>query len=382
MREVGARAYVIADEVDDGYSDPCVVSLPSWQEGHGPLRRFVMKLGLRLAPTAVDLKLTSTLLLSTISRLHRDAGLQVFEMEEAHGTVGELAKRSCVPVVVRLHGPWFTTGFMVKGVTRSDFEARVRRERKAIQRAAGVSAVSQDVLARVRSFYGLDLPDATVVPNPVEPVGRDQQWSPTTCDPNRLLFVGRFDRHKGADVLIKSFAQVLRQRPQTKLTFVGPDPGLLDDTRRAWTLPQFVQQHLPEPWMQAQFEWLGPRSRSEVLTLRRAAFATVVSSRYETFSLTTLEAMAAGCPLVAADVGGIHEIVHHERNGLLFRAGDAEDLAKKLLLMMGHRGMAESLGRQAAVHTSENYSPVEIARRTLAFYREVLERRHSRMGMH
>jgi glycosyltransferase involved in cell wall biosynthesis len=101
---------------------------------------------------------------------------------------------------------------------------------------------------------------------------------------------------------------------------------------------------------------------------------TAVCSRYENFPNVVLEAMARGCPLVAPEVGGVPEIVQDGRNGLLFRPGDAADLAQKLLALLGNPSLAEKLGRQGAVDCSERYDPDKLAEKTIAFYRQVIER--------
>lgn len=376
IRQAGARAYVTAIEVEATCSDKYVLCYSDWQEHYSALGRAMVKIGWRLAPRRVDLRLDAGALLRAIRQLHREAGLEVFEMEEAHGTAGLIAKSSPVPIVVRLHGPWLTTGLMVKGVTKRDFKDRVRREYRAIRLAPGVSAVSRDVLQRVRDYYELDLPDAVVIPNPIAPIPADRQWLPRGYDPDRILFVGRFDRHKGGDIAIRAFAEVLQHRPQARLVFVGPDRGCIDDHRRVWSLPEYVQHQLSAPWMRGRFEWLGLRSPGEIHELRRTCGVAIVPSRYESFSMVTLESMAAGCPVIAANVGGMAELVRHGRNGLLFRMGDSVDLADQILSLMSRPGMAQALGRQAAMDAAENYNPNTVARRSLSFYRDVMDRFH------
>ena len=51
-------------------------------------------------------------------------------------------------------------------------------------------------------------------------------WHLDTCDKNTILFVGRFDVRKGADIVLKAFRLILKAFPSAKLIFVGPDVGL------------------------------------------------------------------------------------------------------------------------------------------------------------
>ncbi len=108
--------------------------------------------------------------------------------------------------------------------------------------------------------------------------------------------------------------------------------------------------------------------------LRRNSLMTMVSSRYETFPMTALEAMAMGCPLVVSEAGGLGEIIQDGRNGLLCRAGDAKALAEKTLRLLKDHALAARIARQAAVDCQTRYNPEWVARQSLDFYRRVLDR--------
>lgn len=82
----------------------------------------------------------------------------------------------------------------------------------------------------------------------------------------------------------------------------------------------------------------------------------------------------AGCPVVAADAGALPELVQDDRNGLLARAGDAEELADKILALLNDPPRAQRLGRQAAQDASDRYAPRVVAEKMLEFYRRVVRR--------
>ena len=98
----------------------------------------------------------------------------------------------------------------------------------------------------------------------------------------------------------------------------------------------------------------------------------MVPSRYETFGLTAAEAMLAGCPLVVGGAGALTELVEPGRNGLVARAGDADDLAEKVLSLLRDPQHAAALGRQAAIDAAGKYSPAVVANATMQFYRSLL----------
>jgi glycosyltransferase involved in cell wall biosynthesis len=84
--------------------------------------------------------------------------------------------------------------------------------------------------------------------------------------------------------------------------------------------------------------------------------------------------MMAGCPLVVCGAGALTELVQDQRNGLVSRPGDADDLAEKLLSLLKSPARGADLGARAAVDAAERYSPKVVARQTLEFYRTVVGR--------
>jgi glycosyltransferase involved in cell wall biosynthesis len=100
----------------------------------------------------------------------------------------------------------------------------------------------------------------------------------------------------------------------------------------------------------------------------------VVCSRFESFSYTVTEAMALGCPIVAARVAAIPEVVRDGINGLLHRSGDAGDLAEKILTLLRNPGQAAALGRRAGEDAERSFHPDSVAKKLLMLYERAVER--------
>ena len=98
----------------------------------------------------------------------------------------------------------------------------------------------------------------------------------------------------------------------------------------------------------------------------------------KTFLLAVLETMALGCPLVAARVGGIPEVLDGHTNGLLHRASDSEDLAAQIMTLLNDPERAAQLGKQAAIDCQQRFSPEIIAERTVSCYGKAIERNRLR----
>src|SRR5690606_14252619 len=90
IREAGAKAYVVASEVAPEARDRWVATLPDWQTGCSPLKRAWIKLSSRCAPQRTSVRLNAAMTARAVSRLQREAGLQLFEIEDSQGTAGWL----------------------------------------------------------------------------------------------------------------------------------------------------------------------------------------------------------------------------------------------------------------------------------------------------
>jgi glycosyltransferase involved in cell wall biosynthesis len=372
LRARDMDVHVVTGRDDSPARDPRV-SVPATRRA--ALRwRLLRRVGEVFAPGAVDAWRGALELANEIRRLHQEHGVELVEMEESFGLCGLVADRAPVPVVARLHGPWFLTGPTVADPNTKDFANRERREGRAIGRVAAVSAPSREVLDRTRAHYGVALEGAEVIPNPVPGVPDAERWDPRRSEERTILFVGRFDRLKGGDVLIDAFARIRARDPRVSLVFVGPDRGMTDDAGRRWGLEEFLADRLPRAPDREAVRWLGPQPASAIPDLRRRAAVTVVCSRWENFPYSLGEAMVHGCPIVATATGGMLEMITDARDGLLVRPGDPDDLARATLELLLDPERAAALGARAAETATRLLSPEAIALRTERFYDRVLAR--------
>jgi glycosyltransferase involved in cell wall biosynthesis len=329
-------------------------------------------LAFRISPSAALRAKFSRTLIRAARRAIAERGVQLLEIEESFGLVELVKPHLPIPIVVRLHGPHFAVGPPLGVPDDATFRQRVRDEGGGIAKADGVSAPSRGILERTSAQYGLPLAGAAVIPNagPVVPV--DSRWSLAQCDRSRLLFVGRFDRVKGGDVVIDAFRRIAQGLPKVRLWFAGPTDQLPDEQGRRWTLPDYIAEKAPD--VAGRIDWLGRQPNSALAELRRKAFVTIVASRYENFPNVVLEAMAYGCPLAATRTGGIVEIIEEGSNGVLARPEDPDDLASAVVRLIEAPEFAAKLGRRAAEDAAQRYHPDAIAHQTAVFHQTVLDK--------
>lgn len=116
----------------------------------------------------------------------------------------------------------------------------------------------------------------------------------------------------------------------------------------------------------------GRLRRPEVLDLYRAVDVVVVPSLYESFSMTALEAMASGTPVVVSSGCGIASYLSDLGRGWVVPPGDAAALAEALADRLSDPASAAEAGRRGRAMVRETFDPVGLARRRMSLYRSLL----------
>ncbi|MEJ3658976.1 glycosyltransferase [Actinomycetes bacterium KLBMP 9759] len=147
-----------------------------------------------------------------------------------------------------------------------------------------------------------------------------------------VLFVGRMDQEKRVDELIKAFAALPADVP-AKLEIVG------DGAERAsWTA---LAESLG---LADRVTFFGFVSEEELLQAYARADVFCMPGIAELQSLVTLEAMAAGTPVIAADAMALPHLVRNGRNGWLYTPGDVPELTTRLAALLGDAALRKRMG--------------------------------------
>lgn len=243
--------------------------------------------------------------------------------------------------------------------------------RRVVRRAAwgvAISAAQGDLLtnlglasAKLRVIHnGADLAEFT---------GEASRERPAAAP--YVLFAGRLLPVKGPDLALETFAQVHACHPEMRLALMG--------------------QEFPEKWAEAGLPDREPRRLAATLGIAdavdflglqlgvdkarwfRHATLLLVSSRSEALSVVTLEAMAAGVPVVAFRVGGLPELVRPGQTGRLAEPGDCADLARQAGALLADPALARTMSDQAR-EAAQTYDWNLIINDYLELYRSALSR--------
>jgi sugar transferase (PEP-CTERM/EpsH1 system associated) len=161
---------------------------------------------------------------------------------------------------------------------------------------------------------------------------------------NRIIgIVARLDPIKNHKSLITAMHTVIKEFPSTALLIIGDGP--LRDELVSFVRERRLEEHI---------KFLG--IRNDVPRLLSVLDIFVLCSVSEGLPLTLLEAMAAGKPIIATNVGGIPEVVDHNSNGLLIPPDDTEALSDAIVELLRDREKAGKLGMMAKRKFESNFS--------------------------
>ena len=211
-------------------------------------------------------------------------------------------------------------------------------ETYVLRRADAVTTICEglrrEILAR-----GLAPEKVTVIPNAVDV----EKFAVSEGGPGGdvIGFIGSFYAYEGLELLMEAVPRLLEKRPGVSVLLVGGGP---EDARLRKKVAALGIQDKVTFTGRVPFEDVGAAyDRIDVLVYPRLAMRLTDMVT----PLKPLEAMAMGKVLVASDVGGHRELIRNEKTGLLFRAGDALDLAEKVDRLLGDAALRERMRREA-----------------------------------
>ena len=172
-----------------------------------------------------------------------------------------------------------------------------------------------------------------------------------------VLYVGRLSPEKGVDDLIRAMLQV----PYLRLVIAGDGPHKSELQRLANTLGLTNVEFAGH---------LGPEERDRLIA--RSRFTVLPSHAYETLGKTILESYAFGRSVIASDLGSRRELVQPGETGLLYRAGDVNQLAEAIHLLAMKPELADQMGRAAWEMVRRDYTPESHYQKLMSLYDRLL----------
>ena len=188
----------------------------------------------------------------------------------------------------------------------------------------GRIAVSVPALEYVHSYFPAEY---SIIPNGVDTQHFNHNTAPIDIYNDRklnILFVGRMEKRKGFNYLLKAYERVRREIPNCRLIAVGP--GI--------RLRQKYERDVNRSGLE-DVNFAGYASYSDLPRYYKTAdIVCFPATGRESFGIVLLEAMAVGAPIIASDIDGYARVLTHGAEGLLVPSKNAEKLAEALITLM------------------------------------------------
>ncbi len=225
-------------------------------------------------------------------------------------------------------------------------------------------AISRGLARYLADVEGFDGGSFEIVHYGIEPNGVPR---PFAADEPRLLCVGRLIPIKGHIVLLRALAEARKHVPGLRLDIAGRGP--LEPALRALA---------KELELQDAVRFLG--HVAPIQGAIEGAAVVVVPSLGEGFGMVALEAMERARPVIAAEIGGLGELVDDGVTGMLVPPGDADALAAAIIRLAGDLPAAEAMGEAGRRRALDHFLQERCTDRTELLYRAQLQARFGRNG--
>ncbi len=280
-------------------------------------------------------------------------------------------RRLPFPAIVRIHGGH---RFFALAEGRAPAPARSWFERRSIDRADDLVAVSAYVGHRTADLLDLGDRSVTVIPNAVDV----EEFRPASRPGERgaVLFVGTVCEKKGVRQLVEGFPTVLAAVPDAHLRVVGRDQV---DPVTGESVTERLRSSLPAE-IAGRVEFVGPVAHDQVAAQIAASEVCALPSHMEAQGLAWVEVMASGRALVASTAGPGPEVVEDGVSGLLVDPHDPQAIAAAVIALLDDPGCRERLAAGARSRAVEQFSIDEVVVANIEHHRSVVERWRTSRG--
>lgn len=276
------------------------------------------------------------------------------------------SKRKNKPLIITYHGDWAVHGYFFRKIGVSFFNKFIVN--KILDKADIIISPSLRYTNQSKFLYKHKNKTITI-PNGINLSNYQINLSQRECreklgldiEKKIILYVGSLSPYKGTDILLRSMPRVLKEIHDAYLIYVGE--GIMEKNLLTLARKLGISEKIYFPG------FIG--SSYEKALFYKSADIMVLPSFAEIFGIVNLEAMAAGIPIIASNVGGIPDVVKDGENGLIIPPHDVKSLEKSIIYLLTNNNVRERFvenGRKMVL----DYSWELIAEKTEKIYEELL----------
>lgn len=172
-----------------------------------------------------------------------------------------------------------------------------------------------------------------------------------------IIMTARLAHPKDPLLFLKASRIVKSRLPEAKFIVIGDGP-----------LTSQSQAFISGNGLSQTTALLGEKSPEDARQLMKACDIFVLTSKFEGLPITIIEAMFAGLPVIASDVGGVGELVHNNKNGFLLKTQSPDELAERIIYLIENRSKAVKMGKQGRAMAEKNFSAERMVRKYEKLY--------------
>ncbi|MEI8361260.1 MAG: glycosyltransferase family 4 protein [bacterium] len=205
--------------------------------------------------------------------------------------------------------------------------------------------------------WGVEQDKIVHLPYFIKTVDYEPQYEPG----DYLLFYGRLVKEKGVKTLLLAYQTLGHKVPNLKIVGAGPEYKELE-------------QQIKELGLASKVVMTGPKYGETLKQLVANCYAIIVPSEwYEVTGIVNMEASILGKPVLAANIGGIGEVVKNKETGLLFKSGSVKSLSEALGLLLSDEALARQFGEAGHEYIVKNYNKKNHLSKIVSVYKNAIQ---------
>jgi len=280
----------------------------------------------------------------------------------------KLIQSSNLPFVYTTHNAFWSFSSTER---KKKINYKFKLEKNVLKKADGIIAISRTLKENIVKDLNIDSSKIKVIPNGVD----TNLYSPSIeCSeikkkysPNYellILCVGRVSMIKNQRALVKAVPEILKTFPNVNFLFAGP----IDDKEYFQDISHFIDNHN----LKKKVFFTGDSSNDDMLKYFSASDVFVLPSFIEGFSLSILEALSCGKPLIVSNIKPNLDLIEEKNVGFTIDPNLKGDIAEKVLELLENDAIRKKFGTNARKLALKKYDWSKIAKRTLEYYEDLV----------
>jgi len=232
-------------------------------------------------------------------------------------------------------------------------------EKKMYKNADKIITISEDTKKVLIKIYNITPSKIELIPCGVD-IQKFKKNEKIKKFKNSLLFIGRLDRRKGIDFLIRTIPLIKKEVSDIKLFIIGK--GKIRKKTKKFVRDNDIESNI---------RFLGFVPDSQLPKWYNCCQLTIVPSVFEGFGLTAIESLACETPVIGTNVDGIRSIIKNNKNGILVEYDNKKELANQIIRLLNNSSLRKIFSKEGLKAIKEKNNWDKIALKTMEVYKSV-----------